>query len=769
MIRHFSRLRRGVVILFVASSSLATTGCATSPIPPPIVSKAPLGSVIIYRNGVAYFERHLPPGEKELTLRVPAERVDDFLKSLTILDDKTGETMPVSYPTLDPDDGEVEMTIELPPNHNGLKISYVTESPAWKPSYRLVLDDSGDASLQGWAVVDNVSGEDWTHVAVGVGSTSALSFRYDLHSVHLVERETLSSGSLVAVAPPTGGSPYAVKRKSETIVADLGQGDLNELSLADATATAQTEAEPVAANGRFGNRGVKGRGPRTTSRRPGRVRMGAGSAGVSGGTLGTGQSSPYAGGLGKGSGGGRFSGHHAKQPQQVNLPVSRAEQTARSLAQRIQHSGEKIRIEGFAKAGDKNPRAASLERANLVRKRLLANGVDPNQVDAIGNGVVDDDRGIQVFALESEEDQKNQQDAKPASAEPLAEESPRGRAHFVSSEPMTIAKDHSAMVSILSAKAKAERVYFYDPISDRGSDEFAFNAIRLTNPSEYTLDSGPFTVYAKGRFLGEGLTDAILPKATAFVPYALDRNIVVEPKVTGREAISRLVSIQRGIVSTESRQIRKTKLAITNRGQHQAVIYVRHKVARDHELITEGAPTLAPEKLDGAHLFRVTAEAGETVELAIEEFTPVERTVDLSSDHGVKAIAVYLKNAEIEGKLKAQLETIIRRHLTGADLQENIQTLAEQMAVYRTRVDELNVQLVTLRKLPQGARLRRHLSDKMEEISDKLQDATMESADLRAQLMTERIELQDAVAELTLRAPKNDGLDETGSELAKKD
>ena len=165
-----------------------------------------------------------------------------------------------------------------------------------------------------------------------------------------------------------------------------------------------------------------------------------------------------------------------------------------------------------------------------------------------------------------------------------------------------------------------------------------------------------------------------------------------------------------------------------------------------------------PEKLDGAHLFRVTAPAGETVELAIEEWTPVERTVDLSSDGGIEAIGLYLKAATLDPELKRQLQAVVARHTSRANLAERIQTLSEQMGVYRTRVDELNVQLVTLRKLPQGAKLRRHLSDKMEEISDQLQQATMKLADMRAELMTERIELQDALAELTLKSSEPEEL-----------
>lgn len=183
MVKHKTFL---ALILLGAAGS---TGCAASLVPPPIVSDAPLGRVIIYRNGVAYFERHTLPGDDELTMRVPGSRVDDFLKSLTILDEKTGKTMPVSFPTVQDSGDEVEMAIKLPQGAGRLRISYVTESPAWKPTYRLVLADSGAARLHAWAVVDNVSGEDWERVKIGVGSTSALSFRYDLHSIQLVDRQ----------------------------------------------------------------------------------------------------------------------------------------------------------------------------------------------------------------------------------------------------------------------------------------------------------------------------------------------------------------------------------------------------------------------------------------------------------------------------------------------------------------------------------------------------------------------------------------------------
>ena len=60
------------------------SGCASArAVTPPIHTQAALGRVVVYRNGVAYFERRALVKGNELTLEVPGQRLDDFLKSLT--------------------------------------------------------------------------------------------------------------------------------------------------------------------------------------------------------------------------------------------------------------------------------------------------------------------------------------------------------------------------------------------------------------------------------------------------------------------------------------------------------------------------------------------------------------------------------------------------------------------------------------------------------------------------------------------------------------
>jgi hypothetical protein len=64
--------------LVVLPLALGLGGCATT-LPRPIESNAALGKVVVYRNGVAYFERYAALRGRELKLRVPGERIDDLL------------------------------------------------------------------------------------------------------------------------------------------------------------------------------------------------------------------------------------------------------------------------------------------------------------------------------------------------------------------------------------------------------------------------------------------------------------------------------------------------------------------------------------------------------------------------------------------------------------------------------------------------------------------------------------------------------------------
>jgi hypothetical protein len=236
------------------------------------------------------------------------------------------------------------------------------------------------------------------------------------------------------------------------------------------------------------------------------------------------------------------------------------------------------------------------------------------------------------------------------------------------------------------------------------------------------------------------------------VPFALDRKLVVDSDQGTREEIDRLLTIERGIVQSEARSVRTTKLSLVNRDGKPATVYVRHPISEGFKL---ESPASGVERLGGAYLFAVKVPANDTVSFAIEESTPIRKSLDIRTDDGISALGLFLhSSSKLDPELAAKLAHIVERHRALVELAERLETIQAQSNVYRERIDEINAQLVSLRKVTQASELSRHLAKKMEEISQRLQRATIDAADLEAKRLTERVAMEDQLSELTLEKRK---------------
>ncbi|MBK8940085.1 MAG: DUF4139 domain-containing protein [Polyangiaceae bacterium] len=719
----------------LSALSLTALGCAATNTSY-VDTSATLGRVVVYRNGIAYFERTAEVTGSELELQVPADKVDDFLKSLTVVDAETKQPTPIAYPTRPPvsNTGFITMKIQLKEpgtedDPKKLLLSYVTEAPSWKPSYRIVLGKDKKVGLEGWAIVDNTSGEDWSDVRLGVGSSSALSFRYDLHSVRTVARETLAPSDLFAIAPPTGQSVYG--------------GGAGVVDFVDDTALAQ-----VAPNydGRYAETEAMDE-PASLPKSPAPAPMG-----------GAGRSAQVT--VATKAGGKSNADKKSKGPQQLKQEqqISAGEYRIQTLAQRVANDQQnRYVVEGFAAKDDGDKGSAALERANRLRDQLIAKGVRPDQIDAIANtAVIGDVGGARLVTAQKAKPATGA--AKPtddAESEGGGDLEPIGTSHFESKTPMTVARGTSAMVSILKADTSGEVVYLYDPESARGSKTHAFKSVRLENPTDSTLETGPVTVFGEGGFVGEGLTEPIPGKSASFIPFALDRQVLVETKDDEHEAIEKIITAQRGILSTEMRRTKKQHLILHNRLAEDAVVYLRHTVGKGYELTKHPKDV---ERIGDAHLFRVVVPGSQKLEVDIEEATPIFKTVDIRSTHGMDLVKTFVSSAAAAGSAGEKLKGLVELQKDLGNIEQKIDTQREQMDEYKARMNELHAQIVTLKAVKTGGSLMKNLEKKMEEVSDKLSAATVQLVSLEEQRMISRIKLQDGVAELSLdRAEDNPG------------
>lgn len=256
----------------------------------------PVQRVVLYRNGVGYFERAGDLEGQELSFRVRRQDVGDFLSSLTVIEHTEGGVRSVSFdvpegrtapsnrppsppvrpmPEEDPpepepeDDGDDRVQVKLHLASEGahdLSVAYVVAAPIWRPAYRVVVDD-GEPLLQAWAVVQNTSGADWEDVRLSLTTGAPIAFRSDLGTPVTPRRPLVTdkgevvysvpgsqtaleqddaAGSEEAASAPQGGAARAEKRAAPSRARAEAEESMLDSSMRGAPAP---EPAPMTADG----------------------------------------------------------------------------------------------------------------------------------------------------------------------------------------------------------------------------------------------------------------------------------------------------------------------------------------------------------------------------------------------------------------------------------------------------------------------------------------------------------------------------------------
>src|SRR5262245_26972608 len=203
-------------ILFPMALVLAAVGCGRQP----VVSAdgLPLRRVVVYRNGVAYFERSGHVEENEVRFKMKETEVGDFLATLAVIEKGGSSVRSAAFPLKVDDEEKPKPHARTPDEKRGLKqvvlaldgkahdleIGYVAESPVWRPSYRLVVEKSGEAYLQAWGIVQNLSGEDWRDVKLSLVAGAPLAFEAQLGQPVVPSRPVVTDQGEVIAAVPRG-------------------------------------------------------------------------------------------------------------------------------------------------------------------------------------------------------------------------------------------------------------------------------------------------------------------------------------------------------------------------------------------------------------------------------------------------------------------------------------------------------------------------------------------------------------------------------------
>lgn len=84
-----------------------------------------------------------------------------------------------------------------------LLVSYISEVPVWKSTYRIVIPNEGKPLLQGWAIVDNTVGEDWDNVELSLVAGAPQSFVQELSQPYYARRPVVALPENAMLTPQT--------------------------------------------------------------------------------------------------------------------------------------------------------------------------------------------------------------------------------------------------------------------------------------------------------------------------------------------------------------------------------------------------------------------------------------------------------------------------------------------------------------------------------------------------------------------------------------
>ena len=308
-------------------------------------------------------------------------------------------------------------------------------------------------------------------------------------------------------------------------------------------------------------------------------------------------------------------------------------------------------------------------------------------------------------------------------------------------EKVTILKNHSALVPIINSHIDAEKVTLWS-----GSSPRALRALWVKNSSGLTLDSGTFNIIDNDTFAGEGLIDPLKPEERRLLSYAVDQSVRVEH--TGRlenRPVTR-VQIIHGVMIQTQEQRDHQLYTIRNTDSEARQVVIEHPVRQGWKLPAD----LKPEETSASfYRFRLNAKPNETTTLKVDEVKPIETRYALSNITDAQ-VALWTNENLIKPETLQALQKIIQQKNEIAGLEREIAARKAQISSIDQDQQRLRENMKALKGSAEEKALLQRYTKELNDQEDRLQVVRGEIASREQQRDKSREQLDKMMQDLTL-------------------
>jgi len=306
---------------------------------------------------------------------------------------------------------------------------------------------------------------------------------------------------------------------------------------------------------------------------------------------------------------------------------------------------------------------------------------------------------------------------------------------------ITIGKNQSALVPILQSPIGAEKVTIWN----ENTREIR-RALWITNSSGLTLDSGTFNILESDTFAGEGLIETVHPAERRLISYAADPALRVTMEQESSEKPITRIHIVKGLMYLTREQNDSRKYTLHNADTFPREVVIEHP-ARENWKLSEGPK---PEETSASYLrFRVAVPAGQTANLQIAEYHPESSEFALTN-LDEKQIALITQQRQITPAMQDAFRRVL-------DQKNKVDSLGTQIKARQHEIETITKDQARVREnmkalkgsAEEKALLQRY-AHQLDAQEDRLNALNKEISDLQEKQTQARNQLDQVVQQITL-------------------
>ena len=307
-------------------------------------------------------------------------------------------------------------------------------------------------------------------------------------------------------------------------------------------------------------------------------------------------------------------------------------------------------------------------------------------------------------------------------------------------KPVSIARQRSAMLPIVSEQIEAEKVSIYD---DRVLAKHPLAGLRLVNLTKLNLMQGPVTVYDGGVYAGDARVEDLVPGSERLVSYAVDLDVEVAPRTEPRPEEIVSVKLAKGTLVVTRKLARRKIFEIKNSAADAVKLLVEHPREEPWKLVALEKPA---ETTRDRYRFAVTAEPGKPVTLEVaEEQQTLQQLALVNTDDST--ILFFTNAKQTSPAVKEALTAVIER-------KREIERFVQERAKREQEVNVVGQEQERIRQnmaqLERTSDLYTRYVQKFAVQEDRVETLRKEVADLQAKELEARRALDDYLQQLEL-------------------